>query len=151
LKFIYKARDVDGKVISGEIDASTPQVAERKLRGEGLYPLSIKPLKKKGLGGDISMPLMKSKVKVKHVAIFTRQLAAMIGAGIPLPTAIDTLSQQVSSKKLAQILTEIREDVEDYIYNSTFPLVLEIPDSRGPLPDRQSISDLIMEAVGISV
>ncbi len=45
----------------------------------------------------------------------------------------------------------IREEVEDYIYNSDFPLVLEIPDSRGPLPDRKSISDLIKEAVGISI
>ena len=111
MKFRYKARDVDGRVVSGEIDAATPQVAERKLRGEGLYPLNVKPLKK-GLGGDISIPFMKSKAKIKHVAIFTRQLAAMVGAGIPLPTAIDTLSKQVSSKKLAQILTEIREDVE---------------------------------------
>jgi len=112
LKFSYKARDVDGKVVSGEIDAPTPQVAERKLRGEGLYPLNIKPIKKGGLGGEISIPFLKPKVKIKHVAIFTRQLAAMIGAGIPLPTAINTLSQQVASKKLAQILTEIREDVE---------------------------------------
>ncbi len=112
MKFSYKARDVDGKVVSGEIDAPTPQVAERKLRGEGLYPLNIKPIKKGGLGGEISIPFLKPKVKIKHVAIFTRQLAAMIGAGIPLPTAINTLSQQVASKKLAQILTEIREDVE---------------------------------------
>jgi type IV pilus assembly protein PilC len=112
LKFSYKARDVEGKVVSGEIDAPTPQVAERKLRGEGLYPLNIRPIRKGGLGGDISIPFLKSKVKIKHVAIFTRQLAAMIGAGIPLPTAINTLSQQVTSKKLAQILTEIREDVE---------------------------------------
>ncbi len=112
MKFSYKARDVDGKVVSGEIEAPTPRAAERKLRGEGLYPLNIKPLKKGGLGAEISLPFMKSKVKVKHVAIFTRQLAAMVGAGIPLPTAINTLSQQVASKKLAQILTEIREDVE---------------------------------------
>jgi len=112
LKFSYKARDVDGKVISGEVEAPTPQVAERRLRGEGLYPLNIKPLKKKGLGGEINIPFLKSRVKIKHVAVFTRQLAAMVGAGIPLPTAIATLSQQVASKKLAQILTEIREDVE---------------------------------------
>ncbi len=111
MKFSYKARDVDGEVVSGEIDAPTPQAAERKLRSQGLYPLIIKPVEK-GLRKEISLPFLKPKVRIKHVAVFTRQLAAMIGAGIPLPTAINTLAQQVTSKKLAQILTEIREDVE---------------------------------------
>ncbi len=45
----------------------------------------------------------------------------------------------------------VRQQVDQYIYKTTFPLIIEIPDREGPLPGRGSVRDLIRAAVGISL
>lgn len=50
-----------------------------------------------------------------------------------------------------RIANQIRKDVDKYIYETSFPLVLEIPDRNGPLPDRKSIPEMVNAAVGIRV
>lgn len=50
-----------------------------------------------------------------------------------------------------RIAQHIREDVDKYIYETTTPLVIEIPDREGPLPERKTVPELIREAVGIRV
>lgn len=52
------------------------------------------------------------------------------------------------TEKIAQ---KIREEIEPYIYESTFPLVLEIPDRQGVGNSKKSLTDLIEEAVGINI
>ncbi len=50
-----------------------------------------------------------------------------------------------------RLARDIREQVDRYIYENEFPLVVEIPDRHGPLPGRKSISEMINDAVGLRV
>lgn len=50
-----------------------------------------------------------------------------------------------------KIAAELREEMEDYVFGRSFPLVIEIPDRTGPMPDRVSIRQMVRAAVGINV
>ena len=79
------------------------------LRQQNIIPTKIEA---KGKGINISLPFLKQKVKQRAVAIFTRQLATMIDAGLPLVQSLEVLSSQQESKVFKKIIREIREDVE---------------------------------------
>ena len=79
------------------------------LRQQNIIPTKISS---KGKEINISLPFLKQKVKQRSVAVFTRQLATMIDAGLPLVQSLEVLSSQQDSKVFKNILREIREDVE---------------------------------------
>ncbi len=108
MEYKYVARDLSGKEIEGKLEALTPSDVAKILRERGLFPISIEPAKKFSLKMDIQL----GRVRLKEVVLFTRQLTAMIGAGIPLPSAIGALAQQMKNKKFKKILEDIREQVE---------------------------------------
>ncbi len=108
MEYKYVARDAGGRRVTGVLEAPNPRVVAKELREQGLYPLTISP--KRSLL-DINIPFL-NRVSLKHVAIFTRQVAAMIGAGIPLPTALGTVAEQTKQKRLRKVLMEVKEMVE---------------------------------------
>ncbi len=108
MEYKYVARDAGGRRVTGVLEAPNPRVVAKELREQGLYPLTISP--KRSLL-DINIPFL-NRVPLKHVAIFTRQVAAMIGAGIPLPTALGTVAEQTKHKRLKKVLMEVKEMVE---------------------------------------
>jgi len=108
MEYRYIARDLSGKEVEGRIEASAPSDVAKILREKGLFPISIEPVKRFSLKFDFQF----GRVRLKEVVLFTRQLTAMIGAGIPLPSAIGALSQQMKNKKFKQILEDVREQVE---------------------------------------
>ena len=108
MEYKYVARDVGGRKVTGTMEAANPRVVARELRKEGLYPLSIAP-KKRGLA--IGLPFL-NRVGLKQVAIFTRQVGSMVGAGIALPSALEIVSEQVKNKRLRQVIIEVKNEVE---------------------------------------
>ena len=110
MQFTYSAISKDGKRVSGDIDASTEMAAKEALRKKSLQPLVVKP-KKKGLNLK-NLNLGKGKVKLKDLVIFTRQLATMINAGVPLVRSLATLGQQTENKLLKEQIAEISKEVE---------------------------------------
>ncbi len=108
MEYKYVARDTGGRRVIGVIEAPNPKVVARELRSQGLCPLSVAP-KRPGL--TIPLPFL-DRVPLKQVAIFTRQVAAMIGSGIPLPAALGTVAEQVKNKRLRQVLRDVKEMVE---------------------------------------
>ncbi len=78
------------------------------LRQQNIVPLKINA---KGKEIKIALPF-KKKVKQRSIAIFTRQLATMIDAGLPLVQSLEILSSQQESKVFKEIIRQIREDVE---------------------------------------
>jgi type IV pilus assembly protein PilC len=110
--FEYKVRDKAGKLKTGKLDAeSTAQVAT-KLKGLGYAPLSITQ-SNAGLSKEITIPGMgKKKVKLKDLAVFSRQFATMINSGLSLLRALNILTEQTESKELARVLGEVRNDIE---------------------------------------
>jgi type IV pilus assembly protein PilC len=110
--FEYKVRDSAGKLKSGKIDAETPAQVAAKLKSMGLAPLSITEANT-GMNKEISIPgLGKKKVKLKDLAVFSRQFATMINSGLSLLRSLSILTEQTENKELARILGEVRNDIE---------------------------------------
>ena len=110
--FAYKVRDRAGKVQSGTIEADNASAVAAKLKGMGYAPLSIDEAKA-GLKTELKIPGMgPKKVKLKDLAIMSRQFATMINSGLSLLRALTILSEQTENPELARVLTEVRNDVE---------------------------------------
>ncbi len=107
--FEYKVRDKAGKLQTGKLEAETTVQVANKLKGMGYAPLSItetrtaKPL---SLG-------RKKKVKLKDLAVFSRQFATMINSGLSLLRSLTILTEQTENKELARVLSEVRNDIEN--------------------------------------
>ncbi len=107
-RFSYRAKDLTGKLVTGEVEAATPQIAARLVRERKLILISLKPV-----GGFLSEILNTSKDKVNsdQIVTITRQLATMVNAGLPLTQSLSILRNQ-SSGGLQKVLTIVLSDVE---------------------------------------
>ena len=108
--YTYKVRDKAGKVLAGSIEADSTTLVANKLRQMGYVPLAIDKKATTGVKKEIS--LLKPKVKLRDIAVFSRQFATMINSGLSLLRALSILEEQTQSKALASILHEVRIDVE---------------------------------------
>ncbi len=108
--YVFKGRNRLGEVIVGERMADSREVLRQLLRREQVMLTSIKEK-----GREIAVPKLgrRKKVKAKELAIFTRQFSVMIDAGLPLVQCLDILSQQQENKFFAQVLVQVRQDVEE--------------------------------------
>ncbi len=107
---IYKWEGKTGKGVikKGEMEAPNEAAIRIHLRQQNIVPTKVGT---KGKEIKISLPFGK-KVKQRSIAVFTRQLATMIDAGLPLVQSLEILSSQQESKVFKNIIREIREDVE---------------------------------------
>ena len=71
-----------------------------------------------GLKREISIPGLQKRIKLKELAVMSRQMATMIGAGLSLLRTLNILSEQTESKPLAKILSQIRDEVETGVSTS---------------------------------
>jgi type IV pilus assembly protein PilC len=111
--FTYKVRDNKGKLVSGSLEADNAQLVVSKLRDMGYVPLDIKQdASKSSLNKDLSIPGFSNRVKLKDVAVFSRQFATMINSGLSLLRALNILADQTENKTLAEIANQVRIDVE---------------------------------------
>ena len=108
---IYKweGKTAKGAVKKGEMEAPGEAAIRIHLRQQNIIPTKISS---KGKEIRISLPFFKQKVKQRSVAVFTRQLATMIDAGLPLVQSLDILSSQQENKVFKNVIRQIKEDVE---------------------------------------
>jgi type IV pilus assembly protein PilC len=109
--FEYKVRDRTGKIKTGKLDAETQAQVANKLKTMGYAPVSITQ-SNAGLKKELSIPGFGKKVKLKDLAVFSRQFATMINAGLSLLRSLTILTEQTENKELARILGEVRNDIE---------------------------------------
>jgi len=109
--FEYKVRDRTGKIKTGKLDAETKAQVANKLKTMGYAPVSITQ-SNAGLKKELSIPGFGKKVKLKDLAVFSRQFATMINAGLSLLRSLTILTEQTENKELARILGEVRNDIE---------------------------------------
>ncbi len=107
--FEYKVRDKAGKMTTGKLDAENQAQVAQKLRQMGYAPVAINKTNA-GMSKEISFG--KPKVKLKDLAIFSRQFATMINSGLSLLRALTILTEQTENKTLAGIIGEVRNDIE---------------------------------------
>jgi type IV pilus assembly protein PilC len=98
----WEGRDKNGKVMRGEVRAGGEAMVSASLRRQGIL---VTRVKKRRMSGGRS-------VKQKDIAVFTRQLATMMKAGVPLLQAFDIVARGSPNPKLTRLLTDIRSDVE---------------------------------------
>jgi type IV pilus assembly protein PilC len=110
--FAYKVRDRAGKLVEGQLEADNAQLVASKLRSMGYVPIEINAQTKSKVSSDIKMPGLSDRVKLKDVAVFARQFATMINAGLSLLRSLYILAEQTESKPLAEIANQVRIDVE---------------------------------------
>src|SRR3954449_13104689 len=108
----YKVRDRAGAMKTGTLDAESPSQVASKLKQMGYAPISITEANA-GMQKEIKIPgFGKKKVKLKDLAIFSRQFATMINAGLSLLRALTILTEQTENSELARVLSEVRNEVE---------------------------------------
>ncbi len=90
---------------SGEIEAFTKEDVELLLRSQGVSPKKIKPK-------PMEINLFPQKITSKDLMVFTRQMATMLDAGLPLIQGLDMLSSQIENPSFKKVLKEVKEDVE---------------------------------------
>src|SRR5690606_33058757 len=123
-KYKFVAVDQKGKEYTGNLEAADESGAEAKLREKGLFPTSVSPAgaggakktpgkgKKKpassgsSLQKEIQMPSFMQKVSPKQLMSFTRQLATLVNAGLPLVRGLQVLGRQEKNPLLKRSLTE---------------------------------------------
>lgn len=108
-RFTYTASK-DGKTIHGTSEAASKEALIASLRKQNITPLLIKPEK---AGGSMFKGLgFGKKVKVKELAVFTRQLSTMVSAGVPLNRSLHTLEDQTKSAYFKKVIAGVSKDVE---------------------------------------
>lgn len=110
--FSYTARNNTGQVIKGTVSANDRAGAMRAISAQGLKPVLVKadePTTKLGKFGGIKLG---QKVKTKDLVIFTRQLATMINAGVPMVRSLATLQAQTENKYFKEQLGVVAKKVE---------------------------------------
>jgi type IV pilus assembly protein PilC len=117
--FRYTARDGAGKIIKGRLDAANEGAVVARLRTMGVSPISITESGTgTGLNKEISLGgFGKKNVGLKDLAVMSRQMATMIGAGLSLIRTLTILADQTENKELARVLGIVRNAVES---GSTF-------------------------------
>lgn len=100
--FEWEGKDKNGKVVRGEMRAGGESVVNASLRRQGILITKVK--KRRTSGGR--------SIKQKDIAIFTRQLATMMKAGVPLLQAFDIVARGSTNPRMTKLLTDIRSDVE---------------------------------------
>jgi type IV pilus assembly protein PilC len=128
----YTGRNGSGKIVKGSMDAQSETAVISRLQNMGLSPMSVvKGSKAGGLKREISIPGFQKRVSLKELAVMSRQMATMIGAGLSLLRTLNILSEQTESKPLAKVLTGIRDEVETGV--STSDAFAKYPDVFPPL------------------
>src|SRR2546423_287263 len=100
--FAWEGKDKAGKVVRGEIRAVSETAVNATLRRQGIMVQKVKKQKKSGGG----------KVGSKDIALFTRQLATMMKAGVPLLQSFEIVGKGAANPAVGRLLTDIKTDVE---------------------------------------
>jgi len=111
--YTFEAIEPDGKTRKGVIEADTARAARALLRGQALVPLSVDAL---GGGAQapsaLSAPLLGGRAfNSTQLAIWTRQLAGLVGAGLPLERSLTALADEAEDERQRNVIASLRAEV----------------------------------------
>src|ERR687889_166248 len=106
--YAYKALDQQGTIIQDKLEGSGTMAVASELRKQGLMVIDVK--EQSVAQKDILAPF--KRIKLSDLVVFSRQLATMINAGLPIVRALYVLSEQTENPKLKGVVVEVRKDVE---------------------------------------
>ena len=103
--FAWEGTDKSGRKTKGEITSSNANVAKAELRKQGINPTSVK---KKGRG--FSLKGFGAKITPGDIALFTRQLATMMKAGLPLVQSFELVADGVDNPTMTHLILKISDE-----------------------------------------
>ena len=103
--FLWEGTDKQGRKTKGEINSSNPAVAKAELRRQGINATRVR---KKGKGMSMAKG---GSIKPADIALFTRQMATMMRAGVPLVQAFEIVADGVDKPKVGDLIRSVRNDV----------------------------------------
>jgi general secretion pathway protein F len=112
----YTALDGAGKSRNGIVDADSAVAARNKLRATGIFPVEVKETsvrQKDAPAGPIYLSTLFKRVKPGELSVATRQLSILLGAGVTLVSALESLITQSSNPVLKKIMAQIKESVNE--------------------------------------
>lgn len=108
ITFKYNVRDKTGKVVNGKLEGESREAVATKLRQMGYIVLDLE----EDRIAQLNKIQFGTTVKTKDVTIFARQFATMINAGLSLTKCLSILADQVESKELRDVISQLNKDVE---------------------------------------
>ena len=141
--FVFRAVDVAGAPARGEVEAESKQAVTDQLKQRGLIVLDIDA---KGKSKEIKLEFMR-RVKLRDLAVMTRQLSTMITSGMTILRALHVLEDQTESELLKETLVAVRKDVEaglamsdaierhPKVFNALYVAMIRAGESGGVMED----------------
>ena len=113
--YAYKGLSTEGRAVAGVVDAESPRSARLKLRRTGVFPTDLNedraPAGRRRAA--LSVGRVGERVPTQELAAATRQLATLVGAGLPLVEALAALVEQVEREHLRRAIVQVRERVTE--------------------------------------
>ena len=140
--FEYKSLNQEGKSVKGRIEADSLRAAKSQLKLQGLF---LQEIASASLSKKPIQPLIKKGVKIKNMALFTRLLASLLKANIPLVEALSAIAQQTLDPFFSNSISDIRDQVNEgvafhnalksypRIFDSAFTSLCEAGEASGTL------------------
>lgn len=147
IAFDYQVRTREGRLIAGQLEADNLPAVAQRLREMGYTPIGIVRAPRLGLQTEIRIPWLTDRVRLKDVAVMTRQLATMVSSGLTLVRALSVLIEQIASAPLRVAVVEIRKDVEGgsslsaalarhpRIFDATYAAMIQAAEASGQLDE----------------
>lgn len=115
--FAYRGLAPNGRPVAGVIDADSPRNARVKLREQGVFPTELAAEAAAESAGAPSLqrwiPVIGRKIPATELALLTRQLGALLGAGVQLVDALSALGDQTTRQTAKRVLSQVREAVRE--------------------------------------
>ncbi len=153
-KYVYRAKKGPQEVVSGELDAPSEDHVLNQLTNQGLVPISIVEKGKEMQPSvqaarttlpDIPIDAEHVKFKSKAINIFTRQLASLIKAGVPILKALSLIAQQTEEPKLKRMVVDLERQIREgkmfsaalakypHVFNSLYINLIRAGEKSGAL------------------
>jgi len=156
----YRGLTAAGSKSAGMVDADNPKSARLKLRKDGIFTTEIKSVTEVTTYAPGSKPLFTPSVTLSETAIMTRQLATLLGAGIPLLEAMTALTEQVEKGVAQKVCAEVRDGIQEgmsfatalslhpKVFSSLYCQMIRVGEETGTLtPILQRLADHIEKQV----
>jgi len=103
--FTWEGKNKSGAVVKGEINGQNPSLVKAQLRKQGINPTKVRKKSGLSLGGT------GKKIKPMDIALFTRQMATMMKAGVPLLQSFDIISEGFDNPNMRKLVDEVKQEV----------------------------------------
>ena len=112
-RFQYKARNRMGTLLAGTMNAQTPQQVGVELTRMGHFPVAIEPAVDPERGWEFKLPERFLRVDSQELVLFTRQMATLFHAGLPILTILESLEEQVENPHFKEVVSTVHRNVGD--------------------------------------